>query len=50
MSNIELLKKEAGCHAADLIESGMAVGLGTGSTLFFAIERIAERRKEEKKE
>ncbi len=48
MSNIELLKKEAGCHAADLIESGMAVGLGTGSTLFFAIERIAERRKEEK--
>ena len=39
------LKKQAGYLAADQIENGMAVGLGTGSTAYFAIERLAERIK-----
>lgn len=37
------LKKKAAIQAVDLIESGMVVGLGTGSTAKFAVERIAER-------
>ncbi len=37
------LKKKAAIQAADLIDSGMVLGLGTGSTANFAIERIAER-------
>ena len=36
-------KKAAGRYAADLIEDGQAIGLGTGSTVFFALERLAER-------
>ena len=34
-------KKQAGERAADLVESGMIVGLGTGSTAMCAIRRIA---------
>jgi ribose 5-phosphate isomerase A len=37
------LKRKAGELAAGLVESGMVVGLGTGSTAIFAIRRIAER-------
>ncbi|MFO1029184.1 MAG: ribose-5-phosphate isomerase RpiA [Acetobacteraceae bacterium] len=37
------LKKQAGETAAALVESGMVVGLGTGSTAIFATRRIAER-------
>jgi ribose 5-phosphate isomerase A len=37
------LKQEAGDAAAVLVESGMVVGLGTGSTALFATRRIAER-------
>jgi ribose 5-phosphate isomerase A len=37
------LKQEAGELAAGLVESGMVVGLGTGSTAIFATRRIAER-------
>jgi ribose 5-phosphate isomerase A len=37
------LKQQAGTHAADLVESGMVVGLGTGSTAIFAIRAIAAR-------
>ena len=40
------MKKKAGRQAADLIEGGMLVGLGTGSTVFFFIERLVERAKE----
>ena len=39
--NIESLKKQAGEFAADLVESGMIVGLGSGSTAIFATRRIA---------
>ncbi|MDA2918831.1 ribose 5-phosphate isomerase A [Desulfobacterota bacterium AH_259_B03_O07] len=39
------LKKEAGQTAADLVESGMVVGLGTGTTTRFALEEIGNRIK-----
>lgn len=37
------LKQAAGEQAATLVESGMVVGLGTGSTAIFATRHIAER-------
>jgi ribose 5-phosphate isomerase A len=36
-------KKAAAESAADFVQNGMVVGLGTGSTAFFAIHKIAER-------
>lgn len=36
------LKREAAHFAAGFVESGMVLGLGTGSTTQFALERIAE--------
>ena len=29
--------------AADMVEDGMIVGLGTGSTVFYALERLSTR-------
>jgi len=40
------LKREAGYHAAGMVEDGMVVGLGTGSTVAFTMDRIAERVRE----
>jgi len=40
-------KRLAGRHAADFVTSGMVLGLGTGSTVFFALERLSERIREE---
>ncbi len=40
-------KKSAGRAAADLVTTGQTVGLGTGSTVFFTLERLAERIAEE---
>lgn len=40
-------KRVAGRRAADLVESGMTLGLGTGSTVFFVLERLAERIRDE---
>ena len=40
-------KEAAGRRAAELIESGTTVGLGTGSTVFFTLQRLAERIHEE---
>jgi ribose 5-phosphate isomerase A len=37
------LKQQAAIHAVEVIESGMVVGLGSGSTANFATQRIAER-------
>jgi ribose 5-phosphate isomerase A len=37
------LKQQAGEAAAALVEPGMVVGLGTGSTAIFATRRIGER-------
>ncbi|MAF64977.1 MAG: ribose 5-phosphate isomerase A [Planctomycetes bacterium] len=36
-------KEAAGRQAAELVESGMRVGLGTGSTVAFTLARLAER-------
>jgi ribose 5-phosphate isomerase A len=40
------LKKEAGVSAVNFVESGMVLGLGTGSTTRFALEEIGKRLKE----
>jgi ribose 5-phosphate isomerase A len=37
------LKQQAGEQAASLVESGMVIGLGTGSTAIFATRRVAAR-------
>ncbi len=41
--NIQTLKQQAGIYAAQFVESGMVIGLGTGSTAIFATRRIAQR-------
>ena len=40
-------KQVAGRRAADLVENGMTLGLGTGSTVFFVLERLAQRIRDE---
>jgi ribose 5-phosphate isomerase A len=40
---LETAKRAAGYRAAEMIEDGMVVGLGTGSTVYFTIERLSER-------
>ena len=42
----EEIKKHVGYAAADLVENGMLVGLGTGSTVFHFIDRLIKRKKE----
>jgi len=39
-------KRAAGYLAADMIEDGMIVGLGTGSTVYYMIERLSLRIRE----
>ena len=39
-------KQVAGRRAAEFVEQGMRVGLGTGSTVLFTLERLAERVRE----
>ncbi|MCY3833636.1 MAG: ribose-5-phosphate isomerase RpiA [Chloroflexi bacterium] len=41
--NVKALKQQAGEFAATFVESGMLVGLGSGSTAIFATRRIAQR-------
>ena len=43
MSDRDELKQAAGERAVDFAESGMVLGLGTGSTTIYAIRRIGER-------
>lgn len=43
MPDLEALKEEAARRAVTLVESGMRVGLGTGSTAKYAIQFIGER-------
>lgn len=45
MDAINAMKAKAGYAAADLIQSDTIVGLGTGSTAKFAVERLAARLK-----
>jgi ribose 5-phosphate isomerase A len=40
-------KQRAGFRAAEFVEDGMRVGLGTGSTAFWLVERLAERVRDE---
>lgn len=42
----ETAKKAAGYAAADLVENGMTIGLGTGSTAKYFIEKLIQRHKE----
>ena len=37
------VKEAAGSRAADIVETGTIVGLGTGSTVWFTLLRLAER-------
>ncbi|MFD0711068.1 ribose-5-phosphate isomerase RpiA [Paenibacillus sp. GCM10027626] len=47
MNQKQLLEKElVGSKAAELIEHNMTVGLGTGSTVYYMIKKLAERVKE----
>ncbi len=41
-------KQEAGCRAADRIRDGDVIGIGTGSTVLYAMERLQQRMYEEK--
>jgi len=41
--DIKALKRQAGEYAAGFIESGMVIGLGTGSTAIFATRHISQR-------
>ncbi|MHC5065776.1 MAG: ribose-5-phosphate isomerase RpiA [Planctomycetota bacterium] len=47
---VDQAKQAVGYAAADLVESGMRVGLGTGSTFVYVLDRLAERMREEKLE
>jgi ribose 5-phosphate isomerase A len=39
-------KRAAGYQAADMVKDGMVIGLGTGSTVFYTIERLSFRVRE----
>ena len=41
--NVQALKQQAAEHAVGFLQSGMVIGLGTGSTAIFATRRIARR-------
>ena len=45
MATQDELKKRAAFRAVEFVDSDMVLGLGTGSTTRFAVERIAERIK-----
>lgn len=40
------MKRDAGYHAAGMVEDGMVIGLGTGSTTFYAMECLSGLIKE----
>ena len=47
MSDVEALKREAGLAACRYVKSGMNIGLGTGSTVKYAIVEIGRRVSQE---
>lgn len=47
MDNIRRMKQQVGIAAASRVQSGMVVGLGTGSTAAFAIAELGRRQREE---
>jgi ribose 5-phosphate isomerase A len=38
---VDRMKREAGYHAAGMVSDGMVIGLGTGSTTFYAMEHLS---------
>jgi ribose 5-phosphate isomerase A len=44
MTNVERQKELAGRHAATYVKDGMRVGLGTGSTVYYTLLALGERR------
>jgi ribose 5-phosphate isomerase A len=46
MASVEERKREVGRRAAELVEDGMIVGLGTGSTAKHLVDRLGERVRE----
>ena len=48
MSDIEAAKKRAAFAAVDeFVRDGQVVGIGSGSTVVYAVERIAQNAKEQ---
>jgi ribose 5-phosphate isomerase A len=45
MQPADTSKREAGYRAAEMVTDGMVVGLGTGSTVLYAMEKISEKIK-----
>ena len=45
--DLDTSKARAARAAADLVESGMVVGLGTGSTAALMVQRLGERREQD---
>ncbi|MBC7949643.1 MAG: ribose-5-phosphate isomerase RpiA [Chitinophagaceae bacterium] len=43
MTEVDIIKRNVARHALDLIEPGMTIGLGTGSTVEWLIKELAER-------
>ena len=43
MSDASVAKRAAAWAAADLVQNGTTIGLGSGSTFLFVIDRLAER-------
>ncbi|MBN9296446.1 MAG: ribose-5-phosphate isomerase RpiA [Filimonas sp.] len=43
MFSQEELKKRVGTYAADYVEQGMTIGLGTGSTVYWLIQELSQR-------
>ena len=48
MTDANVAKRAAAYAAADLVEDGMTIGLGSGSTFLFVLARLAERIREER--
>jgi ribose 5-phosphate isomerase A len=48
MKKTDLFKQQAAESAVDFIEDGMILGLGTGSTTYFALKKISENLKKGK--
>ncbi len=47
LTPVDRAKRDAAWHAATLVESGMKVGLGTGSTAVWLVRRLGERVRDE---
>jgi len=47
MNTMNELKQAAGVRAANMIQNGMTVGLGTGSTATYMVDHLAKRIREE---